>query len=91
MRNKPWLLVLFHLIAWILIFSFPYLSGEHKKETKKATTTHISPAKPYDGRVTLAQKYGMKPVDARMVTNMLMVPLFYLNLLVIFPWLIPQR
>lgn len=79
--KKYWLPILIHVIVWVLFLSLPYLlRPEHNPANQMPRMK--PPYKPMGG--DLMQYSGL-------LTNLLMIPIFYVNLYLFFPKLVLKK
>jgi sensor histidine kinase YesM len=76
MQKKKWVTPLIHIIAWALYFSLPYL---------------LRPDRMGGGGPSMHRGPRLPMFEISMITNVLMVPLFYFNVAVLYPAMIRTR
>ncbi len=78
MQKKSWITPVIHIVAWALYFSLPYLLRPDKMGGGGGTPpVHRGPRLPM--------------FEISMISNMLMVPLFYFNVAVLYPAFVRTR
>lgn len=77
MRWKSGLIILFHFIGWVLFLALPFLL--------RPTPINI----PQTSNFPSPERFN--PLYFSLITNVLILPFFYLNLFVLFPKYIPNK
>lgn len=77
MRWRHGLIILFHVIGWGLFLTLPFLLQPNPINTPRAP--HFHPPERFN------------PLYFSLITNVLILPFFYLNLYILFPKYIPNK
>jgi len=78
-KDNRWLTIALHIFAWSLFMTLPYII------MPKHGPPHVAGKMPRD------ETFNNLALLSSFITNLLLIPVFYLNLYVLFPRLVPAK